>query len=460
MKNSYRKYLLLFTASFSLTACVTDELSLSNISMPKLWSVETPKDTVKIEDAKYLKSWWKRFNDPVLDTLVDKVLSDSPDRLIAEARVLEARGIRRTARSALFPQVGASASLTREDYDVQGSGLYPETLHDARFDASYELDIFGRNRRSFRAADEGLLALQEEYHDVSLTLIAEVMRSYIDFREAQLQKAIADKNLKAQEKTLSLIQELKRVGEAPLLDVERANNLVNSTRASIPEFNRAEKNARLRLSILTGELPEKLVDQLDNQASIPGAELLPVMVSPASVIAQRPDVRAAAHNFAEATDLKEAAVSNLFPSFSISSFYGVTDSVISGGTNIWSAAIGTAVSLIDFGRIEGQIDAASAREMQAYQLYRKTIIEAVVEVETALNDYSNISESQNSLQQAYISADKALELSQTLYKEGAVSFLDVLDAQRSANNAEAEYLRAKASQSESLVRLFKALGVY
>ena len=123
-------------------------------------------------------------------------------------------------------------------------------------------------------------------------------------------------------------------------------------------------------------------------------------------------------------------------------------------------AIGVAVNLLDFGRIEGQIDAARAREKQAFEQYRKTVLSAVVEVETALNDYARINEKLVSLEDAYTSADKALELSQTLYKEGAISFLDVLDAQRSANNAEAAVVSARAEQAESLTRVFKSLGVY
>ena len=136
------------------------------------------------------------------------------------------------------------------------------------------------------------------------------------------------------------------------------------------------------------------------------------------------------------------------------------ETAFASSTSIWSIAAGAAVSIQDFGRIEGRIDAARAREVEAYQLYRRTVLEAVTEVEMALNDTARIDERYISLNKAYQNADKALYLSETLYKEGEVSFLDVLDAQRTVNEAESELITAQAAQVESLVRLYKSLGVY
>jgi outer membrane protein TolC len=129
-------------------------------------------------------------------------------------------------------------------------------------------------------------------------------------------------------------------------------------------------------------------------------------------------------------------------------------------TGIWNVALGSAVSLLNFGRIEGQINAAQAREKQAFEQYRKTVLNAVSEIETALVDYTYINQQYISLESAYEAAKKSLDLSQLLYKEGEISFLDVLDAQRSTNNSESAMISAKSAQVESVVRLFKSLGVY
>ncbi len=451
------RYFLLLPACLVLNGCYTGQQNFSEPMKPETWA-STQAAFAEVVDEENLKDWWERFNDPLLNELVQLSLAHSPDRLIAEAKIMEARGLRKSTRSALFPQIGASGSKGREDTGFGGTST--DGFYDARFDASFEIDVFGRNRKNASAADSGLEAAQSYYDDVSLTLIADVVRNYIDYRANQNQVRIADKNLKSQEKTLELISDLHRLGEAPKLDVERATNLVNTTRASLPEFQRQAENARLRLSVLVGLLPESIMPVLENNAPIPGADVSPVLMAPARVLSLRPDILAAAANLEARTALAEAATADFFPSFTLGGFFGITDSAMVSSANVWNVALGAAVSLLDFGRIEGLIDAARARETQAFQLYRKTVLGAVTEVETALTDYSHINEQTLSLTKAYESANKALELSQTLYKEGEISFLDVLDSQRNANSAESAVIYAQAAKAESLTRLFKSLGIY
>jgi NodT family efflux transporter outer membrane factor (OMF) lipoprotein len=451
-----KKYLLLSTCLI-LSGCFAGKLEGLSFTQPESWTAKDAQ-TVPLAEAESLRGWWKKFNDPALDTLVGHSLQNSPDRLIAAAKIAEARGLKRTSTSYLFPQIGASGSTGREDTGV--SGTSPDSFYDARFDASFEIDVFGKNRKNRSAANASLAAAQARYHDVSLTLIAEVVRTYIDFRAAQQQTDIADKNLRSQEKTLKLISDLNRLGEVPRLDVERAESLVNTTRASLPEFIRQAENARLRLSVLTGAMPEDVMPILSQNANIPNGDLKPLLMAPAQIIALRPDIQAAAADLAANTSLAEATTAEIFPTFSLSGFYGIADSALVNSATPWSIALNTAVSLLDFGRIEGRIDAARAREKQAYEQYRKTVLAAVSEVETALSDYAHINEQHASLRKAYMSAEKSLEFSQTLYKEGEVSFLDVLDAQRNTNAAESAMVSAMAAQAESLTRLFKSLGVY
>ena len=441
-----------------LSGCFQGSLDLSEPEFPKLWTARDG-ETVKQVEVKELEKWWLGFNDPVLNKLVDLVLEQSPDRLTAEAKIKEARGLRHTAISALLPQIGASGSSGRQDTGLDSPGSV-DSFYEAGFDASFEIDVFGRNRKNYTASDARLKSAEAAYHNVSLSLIAETIRTYIDYRSAQNQYRIATKNLKSQEKTLGLIQDLNKMGSAPRLDVERTENLVNTTRASLPEYKRLSENAKLRLSILTGALPETLAPILTPDAEIPGADIGPVLMAPAKALTLRPDIRAAAENLKENTALSESATAEFFPSFSLSGFYGISDGGLVTNANVWNVALGAAVSLLDFGRIEGRIDAARAREMQAYQQYRKTVLSAVTEVETALNDYAYINERRISLQKAFENADQALALSQSLYKEGEISFLDVLDAQRNANNAESAVVSARAAQAESLTRLYKSLGVY
>jgi len=153
-------------------------------------------------------------------------------------------------------------------------------------------------------------------------------------------------------------------------------------------------------------------------------------------------------------------VRDLFPSLRLNSFFGVTDNALISSRTIWDVGASAAVAILDFGRLEGLIDAARAREVQAFAVYKQSLIDAVVEVETALSDFAHLNKEREALQQSFAAADRAFALSTQLYEEGEVSFLDVLDSQRELNAAEADLVSARIAQAESLVRLYKSLGVY
>ena len=447
------KALCLTLTAVLLTGCVTGPFEMPDFKGPSGWK-NAPDEFAREVGSQNLSHWWTRFNDPALSRLVEHALENNTDRKAAEARIVEARGLRRTTRSALFPQVNASAGKGREE-TVQSQA---DDYYDARFDASYELDIFGKNRKNTAAANNNIERLEAQYQDTSLSLVAEVARTYVEMRANEKQVEIAQSNLDAQMQTLQLIRYLKEAGENPQLDVERAENLVNTTKASIPEFERLAENARLQLAVLTGRLPEDIEDLNEGEAFIPVSEVAPVLTSPATVLALRPDVRAAAAYLRQQTNLAEAATAEIFPSFTLSGFYGVAENAFASSTNIWGVAIGAAVSLLDFGRIEGQIDAARAREKEAYELYRSTVLNAVLEVETALNDYAKTNEQTFLLFKAYANAQEAFLYSESLFKEGEVSFLDVLDAQRTVNDAQSALINSEAAKASALIRLYKSLG--
>lgn len=452
MKNIFTSLLLVIF----LSACMPKTQKFDEIEQPDSWQNQEIQNFNLINDKTELKQWWLSFDDDSLNQLIELTLTDSPDRLIAAARIKEVRGNRRSTRSFLFPQVNFSSSASREAI----SETSIDNFYDARFDMSYEIDVFGKNKKNVEATDAQIESLRATFDDVTITLIAEVIRSYIDYRAFQKQIEIAKKNLIVQEKTLTLIREQRKFGESPQLDVERAENIVNTTRASISEFKRFSANARLQLNVLTGQLPEQLTSLLKQTKQVPKANEKLILTEPAQVLIFRPDIRAAHANLVANTSLTESTTAELFPTFTIGSFFGVAKNFFTNPTTLWNIIAGTAVSVLDFGRIEGRIDAAQAREVQAYQSYRKSILQAVTEVEVALSDLANIKQQIVSLQKAYENADEALHLSQILYREGEISFLDVLDSQRTVNESESAVITAEATQAESLVRLYKALGIY
>lgn len=450
-----RKLSILLIATTFLSGCVDSLPQMHKPDAPANWIALRASEVEQVE-VEGLKGWWTRFNDPVLNQLVTFALDESPDRNMARAKIMEARGIRRSSLSSLFPQIGASSGAKRENTVATDTINY----YDAGFDASFEIDLFGKNRNNFKAADANVDTAEADYHSVTLSLIAEVARAYINYRAGQKQVEIAQKNLHTQEKTLELITRLKNMGEAPQLDVERAQTLVSTTRASIPEFQRQADIARLSLTVLTGKMPEQIMPIISSPGEIPGSDVKPALMAPAKVLSLRPDVKSAQANLSAQTFSEHAAFAELFPALSISSFYGLGDTSLISSQTIWNIAGNAAIALLDFGRIEGKIDAARAREVQAFELYRKTVYGAVVDVETALSEYGRFTEKRNLLQKAYESADRSLTLSNQLFQEGEISFLDVLDAQRQLNEADFALTTAQEAQAQSLIRLYKSLSVY
>ncbi|MDZ8119490.1 TolC family protein [Pontiella agarivorans] len=445
------KLTILWILPLLLAGCVTRQ-ELPELKQPDAW--EGAAATVTTNE---LSAWWTTFNDPALTGLVETALTNSPQQQIAAARIREARGIRRSAKAGLFPSLGIRGDAGREREALTES---TGNFYTAGFDASYEVDLFGKNRNTLNAADAQLRALEADLQGVELSLAAEVVRTYIDFRAAEKQRAIAGKNLKAQENTLKLVQQQHAHGEAPRLDVERSESLVNTTRASIPEFRRLAENARLQLAVLTGRPSQELRIPHADTAVIPGADSTPLLLAPVDVMAGRPDIRRAAAVLEANSALVEVSVAELYPTISLSGFFGFADGVLFDSARIWQGAIDGAVNLIDFGRVEGQIDAAEARERQAYEQLRQTVLQAVADVESAMTDYARIREQRGSLEKAYKNSARALKLSEALFREGEVSFLDVLDAQRTANDADSALVSAEAAQAKSVVRLYKSLGIY
>ncbi len=446
---------LISSSVLVLSACVTSGLKFPVLVDNQSWVSNDQMNLVEEVEASKLKNWWLDFNDVALNKLIEMTLEGSPDRNIAKSRIIEARSIRQITRSSLFPEIGL-----RADGGWQDNGEMADNYYEAGFDASFEVDIFGVNRNRVDAANAKINELEAQYHDTSLTLISEVARVYTNFRAAQKQVTIANKNLSIQKETLTLIRQQYDVGEIPLLDVERSEALVNTTEALIPEFKRNADNARFQLTALTGALPADILPVIEGEMDITLLKLEPILMAQASVLNNRPDIRAAIARLEEATSLSRAAAASVMPTFSLSGFYGIAENALVNSTNVWTLAAGTALSLLNFGRIEGEIDASREREKQAFEGYRKKVLNAVVEVEKALVDISLLNKQGVSIQKAYDNAEKALKLSQQLYTEGEISFIDLLDAQRTLNETDLAKVLSEQVQANAIIRLYKAMGVY
>ena len=440
-----------------LAACDVKTIDQHPPATPAAWSA-TGAAKLKTVDAQALKDWWKQFDDPTLNWLIDTALKNSPDVNIAAARISEARGVERTADAALYPQVNGGGVALRSKLPFLPGGA--SNNYNGFFDATYELDLFGKNREAANASTAAATAATNDYDWVKLSMIAEVTRTYVMMRAAEKQVALAKTDLGISNNTLSLVTREQKAGGVSDFDVKRTGVQVHQSAAQIADYKRQRETYAMALVTLTGLTAPELMPHLKETARIPGIGLKPLTLAPAAVLSQRPDIAAANARFTQATSLKNSAAADVFPDITLGGLLGLGKSSGTNATTMWAFGAQATVSLLDFGRIQGQIDSASAREVQAYETWRKAILQAMQDVDTAIAGISRTQEQRNDLNQAKESAAAAVNLAKVRYRAGDEALLDVLDAQRQRIETDRALVEAEASYATSVVALYKALGQY
>lgn len=449
-----------------LAACSQPVKQLPD-DMQSSW-VEAERQPTVAEEASL--TWWKAFDDATIDQLVDLAQQRNLDLRVAEARVREVRTQRRAALANLGPQVDASVSAQRFRGTRSNSNDGASVLDDsaiAAASASWEIDLFGRVRAAARAADAELEAAQADRDGVRLALIAEVIRNYLEFRLYQVQTELSLRNAQAQEETVRITRARFNEGLASRLDLERTIASLRTTRAQIPQSHELAESARYRLVLLTASTPAALNDLLPQSTSNPGdlpdSDAESVLLTPSDVIVHRPDVQAAQRRLIAAAEQRNVAATLRYPRITLAGLLGVEDDrvtdLLDSGTRTYSISAGLLAPLIDFGRIRAAIDAADAIQEQAYLTYEQTARTALQETQTALVLYTQGKLRQRELAQAAESARRAADLARRQYTAGALSLLEVLDAERSVYAVELDAAQATANVSIRLVNIYQSMGL-
>ena len=414
--------------------------------------------------------WWTTLQDPTLDSLVDRAVQSNLDLRFAHARVREARAQRGVVRADLLPSVNASASYQRQRISentgtTQGStGTIPVEgdLYQAGFDASWEIDVFGGIRREIEAANADLAAEIENRRDVLVTLLAEVARNYVEMRASQRQIIIAESNLKAQQETLELTRVRFDAGLVSDLDVARAEALVQTTASQIPTLEISARQSIHLLSVLLGQEPNALVQELSPERAIPASPQEVPVGLPSELLRRRPDIKRAERQIAAATARIGVATAELFPKFSLTGALGLGSSKFSNlgesGSKFWSIIPGVSLPIFNFGRIRSNIAVQNAREEQAFVTYEQTVLTSLREVEDALVAFSEDQSRRQTLSGAVDANRRAVDLANQLYKQGLTDFLSVLQAQRDLFASEDALIQSDRSVTSDYVAIYKALG--
>ncbi|MEZ0267428.1 MAG: TolC family protein, partial [Phycisphaerae bacterium] len=358
---------------------------------------------------------------------------------------------------------GASGNATGDDPTVRAAGTGAEaTIWRTGFDASWEIDVFGRVRRSVEAADADLAAAVEDRRDVMITLLADVARNYVELRGFQQQAKIARENLVSQRETRKVIQTRFERGLAPRLDIERTAAQVATTASAIPTFDAAARQAAHRLAVLLGLRPQALADELLKEAVIPAPPpSVPVGV-PAELLRRRPDVRRAERQLAAATARVGVATADLYPRFSLVGSLGLqsTDfgSMFNYASRLYSIGPSVTWPIFDAGRIRANIAVNNAQLEEFLAAYEQSVLTALREVEDALIAYQRELDRRTTLAAAANANQRAVTLSNELYTAGRTDFLSVLQAERDLFQSQDALVQSDRLVSANLIALYKALG--
>jgi NodT family efflux transporter outer membrane factor (OMF) lipoprotein len=474
--------------------------------------------------------WWREFNDPELDSLIDRATRNNLDLRLAESRLRQARAQRGVVGSALWPEINAgggyqhargsknvvipvaafsggsggatpaisSASPTATPAFVTsggtgggaaasgaaggsvgagsaappggpqsplGEGGFPGVttdLYQAGFDASWEVDVFGGQRRADEAADADTAAALEDRRDVRVSLLAEVARDYIQLRAAQFQARIARQNLHDQQDTLDLTRSRYKAGFSTQLDVARQAAEVASTAATLPALEASIRQMIHALGVLLGQDPDSLSVELSKSAPIPPVPPeVPVGV-PADLVRRRPDIRRAERQLAAASARIGVATSDFYPKFSITGSFGLDSSrvhqLFDWNSHYFALSPGVSWPIFDAGRIRNNVEVQKELTRQAATSYQSAVLNALREVEDALASYRTEQLRHKALADAVDASKEAVDLARQQYDQGVIDFLQVLDAQRSLLEAENVMAESDSNISLDLVSLYKALG--
>ena len=412
-----------------------------------------------------LCTWWKQFKDPNLDTLVEKAFANNFDLLQAFERIRQVRAYYNIQTANLFPSLDFNGTFSRYAtsqnlFDSPFLGPRIQNLFQLGFDVNWEIDLFGRLRNLKAAAQADLIATKEDYISLMATVLADVARNYTLYRAFEKK----GENLKRQIQVKKTINDLNRSLAKSGLE---SWDLFYSTRAQIraleakvPPLQMQMEYAVNRLAVLTGEQPEFFT--IRGEGDILKARGLVPLNIPSKLLQRRPDIRKRERQLAAATHRTAAAVADFFPTFSLSGSYGWEASRFfkwfRPESSSWDITPGLALPLINFGRIQSQVQIKAAEQKEAFYAYQAVVLKALEEVENNLFTYMQQQGRIATLELEYkdFLENQALALSR--FTAGLSPLLEALNQEWNYLNVEYEWIEANQVLSESLIALYKSLG--
>ena len=456
----------------SLGACASvNEGPVLDAPVPAKWSNgATGSEPYRYAEA---ASWWRQYRDPVLSGLIDKALANSPTLEQALARVDAARALARSEGARILPEVN-SASNVNIERRLSGSaeGLIQDggTLESiprrtvgtfqVGFYSSYEVDLFGRVRNAIASAQNSAAVAAEDAETARVTLIAEVVRTYIELRAAERRRGIITNDIAARQRLIQLVQSQQTAGIAGDFDVQRVIATGEASKARLPTATLAIKAAQHRIATLTGQPAPDIV----LARSVSGVPIIrpPRPTFPADLVRTRPEIRAAERNVARRAADVGVATAELYPRLTLSGTLTIAGNVLARPLSgqIVTVAGGPALTipLLDWGQRRAIVDARDADLREAVAAYRGAVLFGVEEVEVSLASIRSQNARIARLQSAVSAASRAYETAATLYAQGLTGLTERLTAETEWRQAELDLAEAREAAGVAVVRLYKAIG--
>lgn len=414
--------------------------------------------------------WWQIFNVPVLDALIEKAVVGNLDLAQVRERVREARLISSVNLSQFTPNINANGSINSQNQSetsVLPVGRIPSfeadnVIYSAGFDASWEIDLFGRKDAISDINELRIQSSEESQRDMTLSLTSEIARIYFQLRALEIEATTLQKNIELQSELLELTQIKQEHGEASDLDIERSQIVLGEYEASLFEISRSLRANQISLAILAGEEPSTVLVAVDENERLPqDPKTVPIGIT-SEVLRRRPDVRVAERNYILSARESDLTRLSIYPSFSL--FGSLGPETIDMGDFLVGKSIASTLrallnwSLYDGGRQSAEEGISQSRARQAELAYRQSILTALEDVELAGTNYIAAIQTGEKRKAIVDSRQRIYEMTEQRYNSGTTTLLDVLNSQTEFNDATLSHLRADLQRVVSLISLYKALG--
>jgi NodT family efflux transporter outer membrane factor (OMF) lipoprotein len=459
----------------ALSGCaVGPKYARPQVDLPSTWQERGDPRVVTQTSAD--STWWRVFNDPTLDRLIQQAYHQSLPLQVAGLRILASRAQLGIAVGRQYPQfqaVFASATAVRlSERAINVATLDPafQNFGDYQigFDAVWEMDFWRKYRKDVKAGAASYLASVADYDNALVSLTAEVARTYTAIRTFEVLIDQARENVEIQEEGLRIAESRYRHGATSELDVTQASALLESTRGSIPQLQLSLEQTQNALSTLLGQRPGTLQAVLEAPKEIPTVPASVAVGVPAELLRRRPDIRSAELNAVAQCERVGIAVADLYPRFTLRGLFGTQTSsgagpgtggsLFDGSAFFYQIGAGLLYPIFNYGRIKNNVRVQDAGFQQALVNYQQTVLKASQEVEDGLAGFLRSQEAAVFAANALRGAQRSVALAMVQYREGAVDYQRVLDAQRSLLLQENTLTQTRSSVATSLIALYKALG--